>query len=326
MKTNRIIIAILVLLLIILSIYSFILKEDCTETLLKSLPNENTVIGAIDSSALEHQDPYVFILKDNNEWMKTGPAIKSSKDFINETSGVWATTSQFGVFLDAYEELEAENFINQYETEGMEEAITLDQFKEELGQIDVYMPLDDDKKCRIMKRWLRKQKCKPKRKVYKQVVNKTKIGSISYKDGVIGISAPQIARFRNETNRINVLMELYYNLKSSNCDVNGFCYTNTLFKACFPPSDVIDDAYRRCTKIYTGELQNTFVEVLKLFYSNIEKFNDGQITEEQVKEVVNAKLDNVQQEITGAEAEDKKDGEKTDEENQQEENDSISKK
>lgn len=240
----------------------------------------------------------------------------------NENLSVEAINQLKEEYIEVSKEVQAANFLDDYMTSEMEDAITVEEFVNEMDSLNAFTLLDNDSKCRIVKRWLRKQKCKPKRRIFKQIVNKTKIGSIGYEDGKIAVNAPQIARFRNEVNRINVLMESFYNLKSTNCDSSGFCYTNALLMACVQINgtngDVLSDTHKRCAKLFTGELQANFVNVLRIFYSNIEKFNDGEVTEQQVKDVMDAELDKVEQEIIGAEEEKKED----DTENQNEAEDS----
>lgn len=242
---------------------------------------------------------------------------RSSFNFIgNEQNFKLESIDQFQKeYEEALLELEAEDFLDKYGTIEMEEAISIDEFKAELNNLEEVIALDDVKKCRIMKRWLRKQKCKPKRKIYKAVISKTKIGSIGYESGKIAINAPQISRFKLQLARINVLMETFYNLRASVCDSQGYCYTNAMLLACILPNDQeIKRAYLKCAALYTGETQLRFVEVLKLLFKNIEKFQDEKISEEAAKAVVNAELDKITQELTNAEQEQDQDENSTDDE------------
>lgn len=207
------------------------------------------------------------------------------------------------------EELQAEEFLNFHDVDD-HDIFTIGEAYEVLNAIPEFNSMNKSVACKIAWKAVKRSKCNTKKKLVRQVVKKSKWGGAKYdKEGTITVVAPNVAKFKNEINRLNVLITVLHEKRMGMCNVRDYCDKNYLLYSCNNGEvpEEVKQIYKDCLIIYEQNIETTLTKVLTEIGKIIEKFEDGEVTEEQVKAVMEAELN--QLELQAGETDDEPNGE-----------------
>lgn len=157
--------------------------------------------------------------------------------------------------------------------------------------------LSNEERCKMAFKVYKQTKCKVKRKKWaKQLVKKIGSANISYKDGKI--TTPGITIFRNEVNRLNVLVEIFYNQQLEICNKLEVCKGVDFAVICIHPiPEVVKDRYRECTEILKRDSTNSLLIGLGKIADNLHLFGQGIITAEMAKAIIGNENEKMEKEV-----------------------------
>lgn len=170
------------------------------------------------------------------------------------------------------------------------EAYDYVRFTAELMKI----PLTDEENCNQAYRQFKKTKCKvPRKRFAKQVVKIVGNASFSTNDGVI--TTPNFTIFKNEVNRLNLILEAFYNQQLEFCNKMSICNNAEFTINCNaingkPIPKVVEERYRLCGELLKDYDTNELITSLSEMGNILNKFQDGSISTDSTKTLVGVVL------------------------------------
>jgi len=241
---------------------------------------------------------------DNTSFAPNSPGI-TEEDYITEMNLL-------------RQEIQYQNKLSElYETEF--EEMNAEEMKNYLINEDEQFvnSLSSNELCKLLLDLKKKAKCKPnKRKYVKNIMRKVDLGGFKWEDK--NVVFPGWAKFKEETNRLNVLIALYYEAQIRFCESRKECKAIEFIVECndikgLESGDIIKDKYKFCTDIWKKYLEEDLVASLIKIGGTLDQFKDGDIDAEKVKAVMNAEIKKLEETKEEKEEEEKEktEGEET---------------
>jgi hypothetical protein len=193
---------------------------------------------------------------------------------------------------DFYDALIVENFLVRKDVENLP-ALTYEMAYESLSQFDEFNEMDSETSCKAATRKMMRYLCKNQTKYVKKMARKNQLGAMKVNQNQeITIVGPSFATFKDQENRLNALIALLNDHNKKLCQSSYYCMTLNERYFCGEGLEprMEEVFFDQCIPILTNA-HSTFENTLVTIDNVLEKFKNGEMSDAQVKAVMNAELD-----------------------------------
>jgi len=188
----------------------------------------------------------------------------------------------------------ADNILNYYDLED-EYPLNYTDALETVKKIEREDSFGNISDCLLALRLHKRTRCSSKKKFVKIIARKTNYGGVKYDK-----KGPTTAVFKNQVNRLNVLIEMLYRKRENYCSLKEHC--DPWMKVCLctkEPSEIQEEVCRGCnSEILKSLSSETLENLLSKVAASLEKFEREKVNAESVEAVMKAELNQLELDLS----------------------------